>query len=77
MMMFLLRHVHFNSLTIFKKNIIVVFKYILVWVYKVLFSITDIVWMGPRGEESFYDLITSDENIQDMMSQLQTVVQGE
>ena len=41
-----------------------------------MFSVTDIVWMGPRGEESFYDLITSDENIQDMMSQLQTVVQG-
>ncbi|KAL4232681.1 hypothetical protein ACF0H5_007369 [Mactra antiquata] len=35
----------------------------------------NIVWMTPKGEESFYDLINDDENVIDMMSQLACVVQ--
>ncbi|XP_052807484.1 dynein axonemal heavy chain 5-like isoform X7 [Mya arenaria] len=33
-----------------------------------------IVWTSARGEESFYDLISDDENVGDMMSQLACVV---
>jgi len=35
-----------------------------------------IVWTSERGEESFYDLISDDDNVVDMMSQLANVVQG-
>ena len=37
--------------------------------------VSDIVWLSDRGEESFYELISDDENVQDMMTQLSSVVQ--
>ena len=35
-----------------------------------------IVWPNKSGEESFYDLISDDENVIDMMGQLACCVQG-
>ena len=38
--------------------------------------LVDIVWVNNTGEESFYDLISDDENVIDMMGQLSACVQG-
>ena len=40
------------------------------------YVLVDIVWVNNTGEESFYDLISDDENVIDMMGQLSACVQG-
>ena len=42
----------------------------------VYYLLVDIVWVNNKGEESFYDLISDDENVIDMMGQLSSCVQG-
>jgi len=41
-----------------------------------LFVLLDISWIGINGRERFYNLITEDENVTQMMSQLSEIVQG-
>ena len=41
-----------------------------------MFLASEISWMSESGDESFYGMISSDGNIQELVSQLTAVIDG-